>query len=215
MSNFPIQKSSEYTVEQEVSYLLDKQEDLRNTLSRYNNHVANFEDKRDRFLEDLLSSNRIKQLREVVQLFDKNAYVELDVPDFVVVDVPDRFKNAVDVNEEYVVVDDKFTKTSKLINEAKERIIQAMTTRDDIFRSLLAGKKEHVVFSSNDKFVILNGKQFMHVNNGNGTPESIVDHADEIFDLIKKHTFSPNVVSDIGMKPFINENTKSIVYVWA
>lgn len=216
MSNQP-QKLTERPIEQEVSYLLDKQEDLLKTLSHYNGHVANFEDMRDNFLQKLLNKNEVNTLKEVTPLFDRVAYVELDVPDFVVVDVPDRFKNAVDINKEYYVVDEKDIKvTKKLSPETIQRILQAsnLTSREDIFRSLISGRKEHTVFSKTDEHIILNGKQFQQINN-NGKPESIVDYSDEIFQLIKNYCIKPETIDDIGMKPLVNENTQTIICYWA
>lgn len=210
-------QEGDYTTEEEVSYLLDKQDNLKATLNRYNSNVSNFEEKRDTFFQKLLNRNQIDELRNVSQLFDKMAYVETDVPDFVIVDVPDKYKNAVDVNKEYYIVSDEDVKQhKKLCKEAIERIMMVpnLISKEDLLKSVLAGNKQHVAFSSNDSGVVLNNRQYSQINN-NGKPELIKDYSNEIFQLVKKHCLERTTIDDVCMKPHINDHSHTIVYSWA
>jgi hypothetical protein len=210
-------QEGDYTTEQEVSYLLDKQDNLKKTLNHYNSNVANFEEKRDTFFQKLLNRNQIDELRNVSLLFDKMAYVESDVPDFIIVDVPDKYKNAVDINKEYYVVsEDDVKQQKKLCKETIERIMMVpnLISKEDLLKTVIAGNKKHVAFSSDDTGVVLNNRQYSQINN-NGKPESIKDYSDEIFQLVKKHCLERSTVDDVCMKPHIDEHSQTIIYSWA
>ena len=210
-------QEGDYTTEQEVSYLLDKQDNLKKTLNRYNSNVANFEEKRDTFFQKLLNRNQIDELRNVSQLFDKMAYVESDVPDFIIVDVPDKYKNAVDINKEYYVVsEDDIKQQKKLCKETIERIMMVpnLISKEDLLKTVIAGNKTHIAFSSDDKGVVLNNRQYSQINN-DGKPESIKDYSNEIFQLVKKHCLERSTVNDVCMKPHIDEHAQTIIYSWA
>lgn len=208
---------SDNYIEAEVSYLLDKQQDLKKTLNKYNSHVSNFEEIRNQFLNQLMSANNVDKLNEVVKLFDKVVYVDIDSPDFVVVDVPDQFDGVVDVEKEYCVVgENEGKKQKKLDDKTVSRILQTpnITTKDDIYRSVLSNKKNHIVFTITDNGLILNNKQYTQINN-NGKPESILDYSDQIFNLIKQHCQKQSTVDQVHMVPKVNTKEKSIIYSWA
>lgn len=209
----------EYTTEQEVSYLLDKQDNLKKSMNRYNTNVAVFQEKRDTFLQKLLDRNQIDELRNVSQLFDKLHYVETDLPDFVIVDVPDRYTNAVDVYKEYCVIEDE---KKKLIDSTIRRLVNNyLTTKGDILESVVASKKQHIAFAVKDNVLIVNGHQLKDVDNGKRTStnevvkEPIIDYADDIFNLVKEHTCKNSTIADIIMRPIVDNANKSVIYSWA
>lgn len=227
------QRPQKYTVQEEISYLLDKQDALRETLDHYNNKASDFEDKRDNFFKRLYHRNQIKELKEAVQVFDRIAYVETDQPDFIFVEVTDIYDAIPIVEDEYNIIEkedlvdevikveaDKVVEketvaTKKLDKKTVQRILKDCTaSKDDLFKSALKNVKRHVLFEISDKSIILNNIQFrlMFLNDN---IVDIIDYSDELFEIMKEHYSKNDIVTTLGIKPTICENKKQIVCTWA
>jgi filamentous hemagglutinin family protein len=207
-------------IENEVSYLLDRQDGLMKTLQAYNTKVAVFEEDRNNFFQNLIKTNKIDELKEAVPLFDTVFYVETEKPDFVLVNVTDVSKGLVNIEKEYDIIskEDTFEETisKKLAPETSERIMNGtcLTSKDDIFRTALSGKNKHTVFQLNDNGITLNEQKFININN-NGKIEPIVDYTTEIFEMIKQHCLNNETITNIGMRVEVDDVQKRIVYNWA
>jgi filamentous hemagglutinin family protein len=206
-------------VENKVSQLLDRQQGLKRTLQRYNTKVAIFEEDRTNFFQTLIKTKRIDELKEVVPLFDTVFYVETENPDFVFVNVTDVSKGLVNIEAEYDIItpEDTIDETlnKKLASETTDRIMSScLTSKDNIFQAALTGKTKHTVFQVNDNGITLNEQKFININNNNKV-EPIIDYTTQIFEMIKQHCLKDETISNIGMKPKIDEVQKNIVYCWA
>jgi hypothetical protein len=221
---YETQTNYQYTMPEEISYLLDKQDNLKNKLVRYNETVSSFEDKRDDFFKSLYDRNMIKELKEAIKVFDTVAYVDTEQPDFIVVSITDIYDAIPIVEDEYTIVKKEdldnpiiVESTGKqLSKETIDRILSVprIATAHDLFKTASSGCKEHVLFEILDDAIILNNKQYMLIKNEG--IEHIVDYSDCIYQLLKKHYTKYNSVIDgFGVKPTINENTKKIVCTWA
>lgn len=212
-------QTNNHYVEKEVSTLLDRQEGLKRTLQVYNTKVAVFEEDRTKFFESLIKTNRIDELKEVVPLFDTVFYVETENPDFVFVDVTDVSKGLVNIEAEYDIITEEDTidetVNKKLSPETTDRIMSScLTSKDNIFNSTLSGKNKHTVFQVDSNVITINEQKFTNINNNNQI-EPIIYYTTQIFDMIKQHCLNDETITNIGMKPEINEVQKSIVYCWA
>jgi filamentous hemagglutinin family protein len=207
-------------IEEEVSYLLDRQDDLKKTLQKYNTSVAVFEEDRNNFFQKLIVTKQIDELKKVVPLFDTVFYVDTGKPDFVFVNVTDVSKGLVNIEREYDIISMQDiveeTISKKLAPETVSRIMNSncLTSKDDIFKATLNGKNKHTVFQVNDNGITLNELKFTNINNNNKV-EPIVEYTSQIFEMIKQHCLKNETITNVGMKPEIDEVQKRIVYCWA
>lgn len=213
------QRPEKYTIEEEISYLLDKQDSLKETLNRYNSKASDFEDRRDDFFKRLYDRNQIRELKEALRVFDRIAYVETDLPEFIFVDVTDIYDDMPIVEDEYHVIESEDlveeTVTKKLNEQTVDRILKTCTAKkDDLFKSALKNAKEHVLFKLVDKSIVLNNTNYkmMYLNND---VVDIQEYSDELFEIMKEHYSKKDIVTELGIKPVICENQKQIICSWA
>lgn len=222
---------NEYTVEQEVEYLLNKQDRLKKSLERYNGNVSDFEDMRDDFFKRLYHQNQIKELKEVMQVFDKIAYVETDKPDFVFVDVTDIYDAIPVVEEEYDIVEVsdyeevieveetvtpvEESEPEKLSSEDIARVLKASPKRDYLFEQVLKGKNECPLYQEDEDAISIGPVKYHRIQTGESDDSPICKYKEQLFDAFKQHYSSGDVVQNLGIKPIINDANRTIICSWA
>lgn len=235
----------DYPLDREVSYLLDKQDNLKQQLTQYNQKVESLEYERDKFLLQLKNQDKISQLNQVKQLFEETHYIDVDKPDFVPVDIDPTF-DVIDIEEEYDIIEhynpeekpieledepedeledelkdklkDKQGKVSVniLTVETIERIQKVVEdSKDQLFEAIVNGQKEWVLLEEGTDFLAIGGKKFINLKNGSEILK-IMDHKQEVYQAIKDYIKTPQQMCRMGMTPTLQETpTYKIKYTWA
>lgn len=213
-----------------VDYLLNMQENLHNGLNKYNQSVQQFEAERDYFLNQLKHNKMFNELKQVCQLFDQVMYVDTYTPDFIYVDIEDQFTEAINIDEEYDIINETdidteveeeksktadVTQCNSLSEDTIKRVIEkSIPEKDNILRSMIMGDKNYVVFKETPNGLILNDKLFRNIMN-NGKTEPINKYAKQLFKLLSDKCLQKETTNNLGFKPTINETSQQIIYSWA
>lgn len=224
----------DYNVEEEVSYLLDKQSQLIKKLERYNGSVSLFEDKRDNFFKSLYNKNQIKELKEAIKVFDKVAYVETDKPDFIFVNVTDIYDAIPVVEDEYDIIEvsdyeeaieveeTNTTEIQELENDPEElsdedinRVLKEAPKKDYIFRQILEGKNKCYLYKEKDNTISIGSIKYSRIRTGTNNDSPICKYREQLFNVFKQHYDNDAIIKDLGIKPVIDEANRRIICEWA
>jgi hypothetical protein len=195
------------------------------------NQFKKFESERDYFLNQLKHNEMFDELKTVCKLFATVMYVDTETPDFVFVDIGEEFTDAVNINEEYDIIDEsdleettEETKLDEPISQNNDKLSEdtinrvlanSIPRKEAIFQSILKGQHDYIIFKELSDGVILNNHKFLHIGN-NGLTEPITKYSKELFKIMSDVCAKKELLSTLGgAKPIINEANQQIICSWA